>query len=278
MKELFGIPMTSIASVLAVLLGLCLLTILYIFLRKPIVFKMGLRNIPRRPAQTILIIIGLMLSTLIVCSALGVGDTLDTSVRNTAYTQLRTIDQVIVTSLSGDTNRSNGNNFPESQFADVESRLAPLEDIDGLMPALQSRVAALNESTQLANSQVNIVGIDFSRLDAFGGLPDLNGGTIDADSFPAGTVAVSESLADDLDLEVGSQFTVYVGGEPTALTVGGITVNQSMVGYTNGIDGSVNDSGIGIRLSEAQDLLGQPGQINQIFVSQVGPIEVEGRS
>ena len=73
MKELFGIPMSSIATVLVVLLALCLLTVAYIALRNPIVFKMGLRSIPRRPAQTVLIVIGLMLSTLIVASALGVG-------------------------------------------------------------------------------------------------------------------------------------------------------------------------------------------------------------
>ena len=41
MKELFGIPMSSIATVLVVLLALCLLTVAYIALRKPIVFKMG---------------------------------------------------------------------------------------------------------------------------------------------------------------------------------------------------------------------------------------------
>ncbi len=273
MKELFGIPMSSIATVLGALLVLCLLTVLYIFLRKPIVFKMGLRNIPRRPAQTVLIIIGLMLSTLIVAAALGVGDTLDTSVRNTAYTQLRTIDQTIVTSLSGETNRNTGNTFPESQVADVETRLAGVEGIAGILPALQSRVAAVNESTQLANSQVNIVGLEISRLDAFGGFTTLDGDQIDLASFAPGTVVISETLARELDLDVGSQFVVFVSGAPTTLTVGGITQNQAMVGYTNGNDGSVNESGIGMPLAEAQVLLGQDGMINQIWVTQGGKIE-----
>lgn len=170
MKELFGVPMTSIATVLAVMLGICLFTVLYIFLRKPIVFKMGIRNIPRRPAQTVLIIIGLMLSTLIVAAALGVGDTLDSSVRNTAYTQLRTIDQTIVTSLSGETNWNTGNAFPESVVANVESQLAGVEGIAGLLPALQSRVAAVNDVNQLANSQVNIVGLDIPAWSRSAGL------------------------------------------------------------------------------------------------------------
>jgi putative ABC transport system permease protein len=78
MNELFGISMTTIATIMLVLLAICLLFVLYIFIRRPIVFRIGMRNIPRRPAQTALIIIGLMLSTLIVTAALGVGDTLDT--------------------------------------------------------------------------------------------------------------------------------------------------------------------------------------------------------
>ena len=36
--------------------------------RNPVLFKLGLRNIPRRRAQTVLIIIGLMLSTAIITS------------------------------------------------------------------------------------------------------------------------------------------------------------------------------------------------------------------
>ncbi len=226
MKELFGIPMSSIAAVLAVLLGLCLLTLLYIFLRKPIVFRMGLRNIPRRPAQTVLIVIGLMLSTLIVAAALGVGDTLDTSVRNTAYQQLRTVDQTIVTSLGGETDANTGNAFPETAVADIESRIAEVDEIEGLLPALQSRVAAVNEQTQLANSQVNIVGLDPNRLEPFGGLKTLDGDAIDLAGMPAGTVVVSETLADELDLDVGSQFTVYVGGQPSTLTVGAVSINR----------------------------------------------------
>jgi len=87
--------------------------------RKPIVFKMGLRSIPRRPAQTVLIVIGLMLSTLIVASALGVGDTLDTSVRGFAYDQLGQIDQIIVTSDRGKADTQTGNDFPESKENDV---------------------------------------------------------------------------------------------------------------------------------------------------------------
>src|SRR4030088_1966365 len=41
-----------------------------------VLLKMALRNIPRRRAQTVLILFGLMLATLIITASLAVGDTL----------------------------------------------------------------------------------------------------------------------------------------------------------------------------------------------------------
>ena len=38
MKELFGIPMSTFATILVVMLAICLLIVAYIALRKPIVF------------------------------------------------------------------------------------------------------------------------------------------------------------------------------------------------------------------------------------------------
>jgi len=88
MNELFGIPMTTLTSALVVLLALCLLTVAWIGVRRPVILKMGIRNLPRRRAQTVLIVAGLMLSTLIITSALGVGDTVDHSMISEVYEQL----------------------------------------------------------------------------------------------------------------------------------------------------------------------------------------------
>jgi len=273
MKELFGISMTTIASIMVVLLAICLLTLLYIFVRKPIVFRIGLRNIPRRPAQTVLIIIGLMLSTLIVASALGVGDTLDTSVRQSAYDQLNTVDQTIVTSASGSTDQYRGTYFAQSKADDVRSRLAAVDAIDGLLPSIFSQVAAVNEAKELANSQVLITGVEAADLDSFGGYRTTGGDKVDFASYPKGTVVVSKDLAKDLDLTKGDQFTIYVNGQPATLTAGDIVKNNVLVGLTNNPDGSINESGLAMPLADAQTLLGRDGQINQILVSQTGSIK-----
>ena len=48
------------AVVLAAGVILLLLWMLWLAIRHPILFKLGLRNIPRRPAQSFLIVIGLL--------------------------------------------------------------------------------------------------------------------------------------------------------------------------------------------------------------------------
>ena len=89
MTELFGISLTTIMIVLVALLGVCLLTVGWIAWRRPVIFKLGVRNIPRRKAQTVLTIAGLMLSTLIISAAFGTGDTLDYSLTSDVYIESR---------------------------------------------------------------------------------------------------------------------------------------------------------------------------------------------
>ena len=66
--------------------------------RRPVIFKLGIRNIPRRKAQTTLIVVGLMLSTLIISAALGTGDTLDHSMTADIYDNLGRVDELVVAS------------------------------------------------------------------------------------------------------------------------------------------------------------------------------------
>src|SRR5512139_1476940 len=68
-------------------------------LRQPVMAKLGIRSIPRRPTQSILIVIGLTLSTVIIVSALAIGDTLDYSVKWHAIKSYGEIDEIIAPPL-----------------------------------------------------------------------------------------------------------------------------------------------------------------------------------
>jgi putative ABC transport system permease protein len=84
---------------LLVAVGLILLYLTALAARNPVLVKIGLRNIPRRPAQSILIVIGLTLSTIIIVSALATGDTLAYSVRTHAIQAYGRIDQIVAPPL-----------------------------------------------------------------------------------------------------------------------------------------------------------------------------------
>ena len=84
---------------LLIAVGLILLYLTAVAARNPVLVKIGLRNIPRRPAQSILIVIGLTLSTIIIVSALATGDTLTYSVRSHAVQAYGRIDQIIAPPL-----------------------------------------------------------------------------------------------------------------------------------------------------------------------------------
>ena len=101
MEEIFGVDTNRIVVGVAVGFALIVGAVGLLALLNRIILKIGLRNIPRRPAQTALIVVGLMLSTLIISSALGTGDTINHSIRSEVTKGLGEIDEIL-TSAAGD--------------------------------------------------------------------------------------------------------------------------------------------------------------------------------
>ena len=81
-----------------ILVGLLLIAL---SLRSPILARLGLRNIPRRPLQSFLIVVGLTLSTTIFTAALSLGDTLNHSLSNQIVKAYGHVDQVISPAFLG---------------------------------------------------------------------------------------------------------------------------------------------------------------------------------
>lgn len=81
-----------------ILVGLLLIAL---SLRSPILARLGLRNIPRRPLQSFLIVVGLTLSTTIFTAALSLGDTLNHSLSNQVVKAYGHVDQVVSPAFLG---------------------------------------------------------------------------------------------------------------------------------------------------------------------------------
>jgi putative ABC transport system permease protein len=161
MNDIFGIPMTTILVVTVAVMSLCLLTVAAIAWRNRVVFRMALRNIPRRKAQTVLITIGLMLSTLIIAASLTTGDTLSHSLTRSTYDALGEIDQTIafVGDAGGEGAVSTENvPIPVSIVDQLETRFAGDPDIDSFMPMLTVGAPVDNPDSRLSEPSAVITG------------------------------------------------------------------------------------------------------------------------
>ena len=130
--------------------ALVLLSLIVLGLRNRTIAKLGLRNIPRRRSQSALIILGLTLSTIIIVSALSIGDTLSYSVRRHAINAYGTIDQVIspplLSALAGFvTSAADGDNPTDRALAGSELSGLLEGDLLSILGLLQEGLPGISE-------------------------------------------------------------------------------------------------------------------------------------
>ncbi len=280
--------MQSIMVVLLVMLGICLLSVAFIAWRRPVIFKLGIRNIPRRKAQTTLIVVGLMLATLIMSAALGTGDTLNYSVRSAAVDGLGPLDEIIVYDNNPDEDPNIAQAFlrtiPEDSVQLVRDVAEGNDEIDGVAGVLFSRAPFVNVGTndptgatdmdslsQIATGTepgVNIAGLSQDSIDHIGGVNDTNGTAINVDELGDTGIYLSENAADDLAASTGDTVVFFVANEPYTATVAGIVPDSVITGTVN-----VSESGALMSLARLQQLTGQEGQISAVAVSNSGDAE-----
>lgn len=121
MDELFGAPLTSIAAVLAIAFGVAIAFLLFIRIRNPILVRMAIRNVLRRPGQSLLVLAGLMLATAIISSAFTIGDSVTYSIKSTAAASLRSVDGLLVVDEDSAVweGRALPDSFPESVLEEL---------------------------------------------------------------------------------------------------------------------------------------------------------------
>ncbi|MCA9859222.1 MAG: ABC transporter permease, partial [Thermomicrobiales bacterium] len=287
MNEIFGVPMDSIMAILLVMLGICLLVIAWIALRRTLLFKMGLRNVPRRPAQTILVIIGLMLSTLIIAAAFGTGDTIDKSVTSLTYNVLGPVDEIVMFSNSEDGEANINGDANQKIPADTVQRVDQLFEGTGLihatMPMLweqvpvflfegelptnaQEMVLAAQDGRMLqAEPNANLLGIDPARVDQFGGLTSIDGSAIDFAAVEPGEVVISEEMADALGAEIGNEIGFSYSNTPYSAMVVAVAENSILSGGAGD-----RTPGMVMPIADLQQIIGNTGEITMVAVSNTG--------
>ena len=267
MNEIFGLSMDTLMVVIIVLLGLIALSMGYLALRNPLFFRLGLRNIPRRRAQTLLIIFGLMLSTLIVSSAFTTGDTLSTSLRSQAIEITGRVDHLVQYETTPGRNVSQAESVvPQRVADDLKTAFAGDERIVGFIRALNDTASIRNidSGQQLALSY--LLGLDPAEADAIGGIPGADGSQLSLTGTGADGIILNATAAQELAAQPGDQVLVRARGVEHPFRVAGIAKDTLVSGEID----LLNPQGGVIRLGVAQEIFGQPGALDAVGVAVVG--------
>src|SRR5207248_9955155 len=95
MTTLFGIQTDTLTTILLSITATVIGVVLLLALCNAIFFKIGVRNIPRRRAQMVLIVFALMLSTTLLSSVLATDDVINAAVQSVAIYNYGNIDEIV---------------------------------------------------------------------------------------------------------------------------------------------------------------------------------------
>jgi putative ABC transport system permease protein len=215
----------NLTPTLVTLLGIALVVAAFIAVRRPFLRRLALRQIARRRGEAMLVIIGSVLGTAIIIGSLIVGDTLNFSVRQTAYKNLGPIDEIVSspTVAQGD------------QAARQIAQLRDDPDVDGILTLRGDQAAVVRGSgaDRTAEPRASVFEVDFAQAAAFsGGVQDGSG--LAGPAPGAGEAVINDDLATQLGARAGDSLTVYLYGRPTAVRVARVVATVGLAGAGTG--------------------------------------------
>lgn len=267
MDQLFGIPLGSLLVVLLVAVGVATGTVAALAARNRILLRLGVRNLRRRKGRTALIVVGLMLGTTIISAALTTGDTMSHTIRRTAVASLGETDVVVaakgaVADIPGELGAATGTGyFAEDVAASVRALLQPTGLVDGVAPAIVEEVALQAPAQRQNEPSVNLFATDPATAGAFGAIRSVDGGEVALADLRPGEVLLNRKAAEALHVGAGDRIRIFAGDVPVAVRI------RDVVDYSGA---GTADTALLLPLAEAQSLLGKPGLIKLVIVSNRG--------
>ena len=264
MDELFGLSMTYISATMLIVFLAIMLVVGILAWRNRVMLRLGLRNIPRRKSQSVLIVVGSMLSAVIITAAFATGDTISSSIRSDAIVELGNIDEVLTSSEDPEGFGQPGPPyFSEDEFRRLEEALQGFNQIDGIIPHMAETVPAFSDTTSLSEGRMRVTAFDPAHLDGFRPLTTLSGEVVSVQQLPGGSLYLNDAAAEELEAQAGHRIALQVGGDTKAFDVAEIVRSGGMAGQ------STSPTAL-LSLEQGQELFGRQGQINTISVSNLG--------
>jgi putative ABC transport system permease protein len=259
--------MGALALALVILVGVALGALGILALRNRVLLKLALRSAARRRGRTALIVVGLMLGTAIISSALSTGDTMSHTVRSSVETSLGATDE-LVSVRSGENEAVNGVEYL-TRVSYFDQRLVPPAErvlqgtgmVDGVAPAISEPISVQDVTSRQNEPRVTLFARSPRGMQPFGEIERQGGGSVSLADLPKGAVYLNGDAADELSAGEGDLVRLLVGERLVPLRVAAI------VEY----DGTGTDGAAALLpLVRAQALLGRPGQVQHLLVSNSG--------
>jgi putative ABC transport system permease protein len=260
MTSLFGIPIDSITTVLVTITGVIIGSILLLAFSNAVFFKIGVRNIPRRRTQMVLIVFALMLSTTLLSSVLATGDVMTAAVQTVAVYNWGSVDELI-----------EGGHGPLSLYRDdvyyaLRQRAQRDPDIAAMGAALREQnLLVADETSRQVRSQVTDLGVIAGSEQGFGGMQDQTTKKhLTIAELAPNQVYINLTLAQLLNAHRGDTLYLYSQrwpGQRYVMQVAGIVGNNGLVGDNPFMLSQVRPFQ---QIEKAGD------GINQIFISNRG--------
>jgi putative ABC transport system permease protein len=218
------------------------LPFLYLLATRRVLRRLAIRNASRRPRETALVLLGSLLGTAIITGSLVVGDTLDSSFRQAAYSHQGPIDELVET-------RAVSLDALWQRLSTVKS-----PDIDGLLPMVTASASAMTADadvrTRKAQPNSRVVEVDFAQARAFGNDPDATG--ISGPTPGPGHAVVGKDLARSLEVDAGDRIVVSTFGRQLTLEVDRVLPRKGIAGFRLDVG------------SESHNVLVAPGTIEPL--------------
>ncbi len=229
MDRFFGLPVPLVAGVLAALVGLLLGGFALLGWRQALLVKLGARNIPRRRVRAALIVFGLTLSTTVIGSAIGTGDTITYTLRSLVTESLGTVDEIVVREpprisnterIRALTEGSFGGVpadrlgwFPPGEYARIREAVRDSAAIAAVAPAIADQVTVVHGDTQQLQTAVALLAIG-TPDPAFGPLVATDGTPLRLEALADDEVVLNAAAAGLFGADAGATLQIRAAGGP----------------------------------------------------------------
>ena len=252
-----GISPTLLALALAVMTAGVLCVLLGLGANNPVLLRMGLRNMGRRPGRALVLLCGLALATAVITASLGLSDSFTDSALQHRLARMGNVDE----SITGP--------FTQSQIDTAIAKIRRNPDVQGIAAISFSPQGPTVVSTRTGfavhNTDFYGVPSDFDHV--YGPLSDARGQAVHFADLAAGEAFVSPALAQSLAAQPGDILTILFGTKTSNVTVRAILSND--IGVTSGeaVAGPLPEIIVPLALVYQVD----PQPLDTICIKNVGP-------